>query len=168
MRTIVATFVLLSAVPLWAGRLNTNYLVPAYVPCPGPDTCGAPQLESTFTFDTAILRGPVGKYANPAKPSVIVELRGVKDASGALVTSDAFTIVVAAGQVNVSAVGLTIPPGHPLSQVAPIPLPLKGGKGKVVYKPAQTAPPGTVAEGGGVTVYDSQGKRLATVGTQYK
>ena len=168
MRTIVASLVLSFAIPVWPGGLNTNYLVPAYVACPGPDTCGAPQRESSFTFDTAILRGPVGRYANPAKPSLILELRGVKDASGALVTSDAFTIVVAAGQVNVSAVALTIPPGHPLSQVAPIPIPLKGGKGKVVYKPAQMAPPGTVAEGGGVSVYDSQGKRLATVGAQYK
>jgi len=165
---MVASLVLLATVPVWAGRLNTNYLVAAYVPCPGPDTCGAPQRESSFTFDTAILRGPVGKYANPAKPSVVVELRGVKDAGGVLVTSDAFTIVVVAGQVNLSALALTIPAGHPLSQIAPIAIPLKGGKGKLVYKPAQAAPPGTVAEGGGVTVYDSQGKRLATVGAQYK
>ena len=34
--------------------------------------------------------------------------------------------------------------------------------------PFAQAPPGTVAEGGNVTVFDSDGKRLATVGAQFK
>jgi hypothetical protein len=168
-RALLTCIVALSALPALAGGFNVNYLVPAFVPCPGPDTCGAPERESRFTFDTAIVRAPRGKYTNPSKPSLFIELRGVKDEGGAPVTSNGFTAHVSAGQVNILSLGLTIPPGHPLSQVAPFTIPLRNGNSRrVPYKPSAQPPSGTTAEGGAITVYDSDGKRLATIGAQYK
>lgn len=159
------------AAPVWAGGFNTTYLVPAYVSCPGPDICvGTPQRESGFTFDSAILRTSRSPTADPKKPAFVLELKGVKDAGGAPVTSEGFTIQIAGGQVNVfePAPGLSLPAGHPLAQVPPVPVSLKNGRAKVSYRPSQTPPAGTVAEGGTITVYDSAGKRLATVGSRYK
>jgi hypothetical protein len=158
----------LPSFPAWAGGTNANHLVPAFVVCPGPDTCGAPQRESSFTFESAVLKAPRGKFTNPNKPAFVVELKGVKDASGAPVTSTDFTVRIAGGQVNISSLALTIPAGHVLSAIAPIPIPLKNGNGSLAYKPTAEPPPGTVSEGGGVTIYDSQGKRLATTGAQYR
>ena len=169
MRTSLLTgLVALSVCPALAGGLNANYLVPAFVACPGPQTCGSPRRESRFTFDVAILRSPRVKYTSPSKPSVVVELRGVKDASGAPVTSNDFTVRLAVGQVTLPTLGITVPPGHPLLQVPPVSITLKKGNGHVSYRPFAQAPPGTVAEGGNVTVFDSDGKRLATVGAQFK
>ena len=169
MRTLlVAGLVALSVLPALAGGFNVNYLVPAFVACPGPDACGTPERESGFTFESATLRSARGRYLDPKKPSLAVELKGVKDASGAPVTSNGFTVRVSTGQVNLPSSNLTLPPGHLLSTVAPIPIPLKNGNGSVSYKNAAQAPPGTVVEGGSVTLYDSDGKRLATVGTQAK
>ena len=162
--------VLALAAPALGGGFNTTYLVPAFVSCPGPDICvGTPQRESRFTFDSVTLRTPRGQFADPKKPSFIVELKGVKDGSGAPVTSSAFTIRIATGQINLfNPATLRLPPGHPLAQVDPVAITLANGRSKTTYKPTQTAGAGTVVEGGAVTVYDSDGKRLATVGSQYK
>jgi hypothetical protein len=161
-----------AAAPVYAGGFNTTYLVPAYTPCPGPDICGGPPtLESTFTFDSATLRSPRSPFTDPKKPSLIVELKGVKDSTGNLVTDKTgFTIQVAAGQVNLfePAPGFSLPAGHPLTQIAPIPIGLSKGHGKLAYTPPTAAPAHTVTEGGAVTIYDSAGKRLATVGARYR
>jgi hypothetical protein len=170
MRPLALTVILvaLSAVPAVAGGYNANYLVPAFVTCPGPDVCGAPQRESSFTFETAILRAPRGKYLNPKKPALIVDIKGVRDITGALVTGDGFAIQLTTGQVNLVGLATTLPAGSQLSTQAPIPLPLTNGNGHLAYRSKQQAPSKTVIEGGGVTIYDSAGKRLATVGTQAK
>lgn len=164
------------ALALWplaarAGGFNVNYLVPAFVVCPGPGTCGAPVRESRFTYETAALKVPRGRYLNPKKPSLIVELKGVKDENGSPVTGDSFRIRIDTGQVNLPSLGTTIPAGHALSQQEPIAIPLRNGntpKGGFPYSPEATAPAGTIVEGGGITILDSDGRRLAVTGTQAK
>ena len=174
MRTRLLTaplVVLLLAPTAFAGGFNTTYLVPAYVVCPGPDICGAPQRESRFTFESATLRSPRGQFTDPKKPSFVVELKGVKDETGALVSGSGFTAQIASGQVNLFLpTPLTLPAGFPLAQVLPVEISLNNGHSRTSYKsdPKNTAPAGTVTEGGGVTVYDSDGKRLATIGSQFK
>ena len=107
-----ALVLFVAAASVWAGGFNTTYLVPAYVTCPGPDICGGPPTrESAFTFDSATLRSPRSPYTDPKKPSLIVELKGVKDGSGSLVTAEGFTIQIAAGQINLfdPAPGFSLP-----------------------------------------------------------
>jgi len=161
----------LSPAPGWSGGFNTTYLVPAYVTCPGPNVCaGPPTVESAFTFESATLRTPRSPYTDQKKPSFIVELKGVKDGAGNLVTAEGFSIQIAAGQVNIfePAPGFSFPAGSPVTQTTPIPISLSKGHGRATYKPSTAAPAGTVAEGGVVTIYDNAGKRLATVGARYR
>jgi hypothetical protein len=168
MRRTFTMAALLVATAAAAGGFSVTYLVPAFVTCPGPDTCGAPERESRFTFESATLRSAQGRYANAGKTALVVKLRGVKDETGALVSGSGFTVRLASGQVNLPSLGIALPAGHPLSEVPPVPIALDKGKGTLSYAPSQSPPAGTVVEGGGVTVYDSDGKRLATVGTQYR
>jgi len=170
-RTAITGLAVMAAVPAaFAGGFNINYLVPAFVQCPGPDTCGAPQRESRFRFESAVLRSARSRYLNLSKPTLLIELKGVTDENGVPVTSDAFTVRVESGQVNLVGISLTIPAGHPLAQVPPVSIPIRNGNGKLSYKAAAAnqAPAGTIVEGGGAVIYDSDGKRLATVGTQTK
>jgi hypothetical protein len=168
MRLAIIAAAVLAAVPAAAAGLNAVYLVRAFEVCPGPNTCGAPRPESRFTFETAVLRTPRSRYTVAGKPALVLVLKGVRDETGAPVTGDGFTLRPSSGQVNLTSQGLTIPAGHPLAAVAPLPISLRNGAGKVSYSPPAAAPPGTVVEGGTVTVYDSDGRRLATTGTQVK
>jgi hypothetical protein len=169
MRHLLALIAL--ATPVWAGGLNTTFLVPAYVTCVGPDICsGTPARESSFTFESATLRTPRSPFADPKKPSLIVELKGVKDAGGRLVTANGFSLQISSGQVNLfePAPGFSLPAGHPLSVISPVSFDVTNGHAKLAYKPGTTPPAGTVAEGGAVTIYDNAGKRLAVIGTRYR
>ncbi len=166
--TLTALAGVITASPALGGG-NLTHLVPASVHCPGPDACVPAQKESRFTFESVILRSGRGKYANPKKPAFIIELKGVRDASGTLVTSEAFTIRVSSGQINLGGgQPVSLPAGFPLAVVAPIPISLRDGVAKKPYSPSQQAPSGTVVEGGGIDIYDSDGKRLATTGAQYR
>jgi hypothetical protein len=165
MLRLVVVAAVAAALPAGAGGFNSTPLVPAFAVCPGPNTCGAPRRESRYTFDAITLRSPRTRYMNPAKPAFVVILKGVKDESGAPVTSETFTVRVTSGQINLTSQGITIPAGHPLGVVPPIPVTLRKGAGEVIYSPPAAAPPGTVVEGGGVTVYDSDGRRLALTGS---
>lgn len=158
----------LIASPSFAGG-NVTYLVPAFARCPGPDTCAPTRRESRFTFETAILRTPRGRYVNPKKPAFVLSLRGVRDETGAPVTGDGFTIQVMSGQVNLGGGDpVSLPAGFPLAQVPPIPIALRNGSGSQPYTPSGLPPAGTIVEGGLVEVYDSDSHRLATTGTQYR
>lgn len=175
MRAHVGLIALLAAVaPHAAGAagLSRTYLVPAYAPCPGPAVCPA-RLESSFTFATAVLRSPQAKFIAPNKLTLIVELSGVKDAGGALVTtdpndpSDDFLVVLPASQVTVTSLG-TLPAGFPGAGESTLRIDLKKGAGKArLMTPEETPKTGLVtASNGAPTVYDNQGKRLAVTGAQ--
>jgi hypothetical protein len=70
--------------PAFAGGYGSVYLVPALAECPGPASC-ARTFESAYTFDAIVLHSRASKYLDDKKPSFLIDLRGVRDPSGALV-----------------------------------------------------------------------------------
>jgi hypothetical protein len=165
MATRIAAVLVLVLLPTLAfgGGVNRNYLVPSFQNCAGPSVC-PPQHDSSFTFDSAVLKTPVSRFLRSRKTAFTLELRGVRDAAGNLVSGAQFTVVLATGQVTVPGVG-TFPEGA-LPDTR-IPFTVERGKADVVYK-SPDVPRGTVVEGGVVTVIDPDGKRLATIGSQAK
>lgn len=161
--TALAGVLVLSAAAA-ATAANRVYLVPALAECPGPATCER-AFESTYTFDAIVLTNPSGKYLVPNKPSLAVEARGVRDATGALVNGT-LTVRVLSGRVSIPGIG-TFPDASPATRTPPLSLVLKNGKGRVSYK-AQATPVGLVQNGGGVEVLDPDGKPLAVTGAQAK
>jgi len=151
--------------PAAAGGYNRVYLVPALTPCPTAATC-ARELESSFTFDSIVLRSPASKYLPTGKPALFLEMHGVRDAAGTLVNGT-LMLKVLAGRVSVPGLG-TFPDGSSLTQQPPIPIQLKNGAAKLPYKPSVSPPNGTIVNGGGVEVFDPDGKLLAVTGSQSK
>ena len=165
-----------------AGRLNTTYLVPAYEGCPrgtttttqaSPAPCTPARRESTFTFESAVLKTAPARYIAANKVAFMLVIRGIRDGSGALVTTragdptDDFQVVSPPGQTTLTFLSSTYAPGA-ISGPVVIPFDVKDGAAKVIYKTPGTIliPDGIVVEGGSVVVLDNQGKRLATIGAQ--
>jgi hypothetical protein len=164
----------LSAVALpalaFAGGFNKTYLVPAFLGCAGPATC-APQRESLYRFDSAVLRNSASRFLVPGKVAFMFEIKGVRDGGGNLVTtntadrSDDFKLVSIPGQITITGLGTF--PADAIPEVV-LPLDLKNGAGKLSFKTPEATPPGLVSDGGGIVVLDNQGKRLAVVGAMSK
>ena len=103
----------------------------------------------------------------------MVELKGVRDPSGSLVTTDPgnqnddFRLFVPASQITIG--GTTTAPGV-LSTDIVVGIDLKNGKGKAKYKtPAGGEGSGVIAEAGGLPyVVDSDGNRFAVSGSRDK
>lgn len=164
-RALVVLGVLVGAASVHAGGWSRVYLAPALAKCAGPATCPR-TFESTYTFDEIVLRTPSSKYMSPKKPSIIVELKGVRDASGTPLDGTV-TVKVLSGRVSIPGFG-TMPDDSSLAQVPPIAVSLSKGNGKLAYKPSPQAPNGTITNGGGVEVYDPTGKLFAVTGSQSK
>ena len=163
MTTRIAAALVLVLLPKLAigGGGNKNYLVPSFQSCAGPSVC-PPEHDSSFSFDTAVLKTPASRFLRSRKTAFTLELKGVRDAAGNLVSGAQFTVVLATGQITVPGVG-TFPPGAiPDTR---IPFTVERGRASVVYK-TPDLPRGTVVEGGVVTVLDPNGRRLATIGNQ--
>jgi hypothetical protein len=159
--------VLLAPTAAAAAGYNRVYLVPALKACPGFATCGGRELESTYTFESIVLRSPPGRYLPAApKPSLFLQVKGVRDASGAPVNGN-LTLKVLSGRVNVPGIG-TIGDDSGLTTVAPVPIPLKNGSNPKFSYRNPTTPGGLLVNGGGVEVYDPEGKLLAVTGSQTK
>src|SRR5213594_3804312 len=92
-----------------AAGLNRNYLVPSFRTCAGPAAC-PPQHDSSFTFESAVLKTPASRFLRSGKTAFTLELKGVRDAAGNLVSGAQFTVVLATGQITVPGIG-TFPPG---------------------------------------------------------
>lgn len=150
-----------------AGGYSRVHLVPALKPCPGPANCTPRQFESAYTFDTIVLRTPAGRYPRPGKPTILLEVRGVRDPSGAPVTGN-LRLRVTAGRVSLPAFG-TFPDDSPLVQLEPVPVPIeKGANPRFVYQQPTPTPAGAIVNGGGVEIYDPEGHLLAVTGSQAK
>ncbi len=147
-----------------AGGMNRTYLVPAVTQCPGPATCQPREFESAYTFDAIILRSPATKFLQPGKPSLRLDIRGVRDPSHALVNGTV-TVRILAGRVSLASFG-TFPDASPLTQQAPIPVTLHNGRRTVSYMSSTPVPNGTITNGGGVEVLDPEGHRMAVTGSQ--
>jgi hypothetical protein len=73
----------------------------------------------------------------------------VRDAAGALVTGN-LALRTPAGRVGLPTLG-TFPDDSPLTQTAPLPIPLENGNNrKFAYAPSTAIPNGTITNGGGV------------------
>jgi hypothetical protein len=162
-----ASAALLAATVAGAVPYNRVYLVPALQQCVGAATCVPSQRASRYTFDTIVLRSPATKYMPVGKPSLYLEVRGVRDPSGAPVTGT-LRLRVISGRVSVPGVG-TFPDDSPLTVVPPVAVPIKNGSTRrFAYSPPTQAPNGTLVNGGGVEVYDPEGNLLAVTGSQSK
>jgi hypothetical protein len=151
--------------PAVAAQYGRVYLVPALKQCPTAATCPR-EFESSFTFDSIVLRSPATRYLPAGKPALFLEVHGVRDAAGTL-ANGTLVVRVLSGRVSVPGIG-TFPDDSSLVQQAPIAIPLKNGGGKVAYKPSVSPPAGTLVNGGGVEVFDPDGKLLAVTGSQSK
>jgi hypothetical protein len=166
-RTLTVLAALTAPAVATAAPYNRVYLVPAVKRCPGPATCVPREFESSYTFDSIVLRSPATRYLPAAKPSLVIEVRGVRDAAGNPVDGN-LTLRVLPARVSLPTLG-TFPDDSPLTVVAPVAIPLKkGGNRKFPYKPDAQPPNGTIVNGGGVEIYDPEGKLLAVTGTQVK
>jgi len=166
--------------PQLAGAAGTSisYLVPAYVPCASVSGVCPPTLASSFTFERALLRSPQARYTGPDKLAFIVELRGVRDAGGQLVTtdpndpSDDFVVVIPESQVtllegNGSPVVGTLAPGLSGGPTT-YRLDLTNGRTRTRFTTPSVAPRRAfVAESQGTPmILDSEGNRFAVIGAQ--
>jgi len=149
-----------------AGGYNRVYLVPAIKQCPGPASCVPRTFESAYTFDAIILLSPASRYTPSGKPSLILDVRGVRDAAHALVNGN-LVLKVISGRVSLPTLG-TFPDNSPLTQLPPVSIPLKNGRTRFPYRPPAVAPNGTITNGGSIEVLDPQGNRLAVTGSQAK
>jgi hypothetical protein len=171
---VVVTVALLPALAL-AG-MNRNYLVPAYKPCPDAQTTCIPVgPASTFTFEQAVLKSRPSQFIKPNQVSLVIELRGVRDASGALVTTDTsnpaddFILRTPAGRVTlVAGTNLQLEPGSPLSPITDVRVDLKNGKGHAsLTTPDETPTHGLITQTLGVLeLLDNQGNLLAVTGAR--
>jgi hypothetical protein len=162
MRTLALAATMLVPTIAVAGA-NRVYLVRALGECPGPSVCER-TFESAYTFDTIVARTPAGKYTPTGKPSVVLDVRGVKDPSGAPFNGT-LTLRVLSGRVSLASFG-TLPDDSPLTQTAPVSVPVTNGKGHKAYSPDTGTPGGLITNGGGIEVLDPDGKRLAVTGSQ--
>ena len=174
MRLVVASsFVtLLSLAPAWAGT-NATPMVPAYQPCTPPATTCPAVLESRFTFDSVTLKSSKSPYLKDDKVALAIEVKGVRDETGTLVTTDAddpaddFKLIIPGSQITFN--GTTVAPGI-LSPEIQLGIDLKNGSGKASYKtPTGGEGTGVVAESTGAPyMIDNDGKRFAVTGQRDK
>jgi hypothetical protein len=158
--------------PAWAGS-NATPMVPAYAPCTPPVTSCPAVLESRFSFESVTLKSPKSPYLRDDKTAVSIELKGVRDETGALVTTDPespdddFALFIPGSQITVN--GVTVAPGI-LSPDLVVRVDLKNGAGKGSYKtPAGGEGSGVVAESTAAPyVLDGDGKRFAVTGQRDK
>ena len=177
MRALLRAVVLAALLPALArAGMNRNYLVPAYKPCPAEQTSCAPQgPASTFTFEQAVLKSKPSPYIKPNQVSLVIDLKGVRDASGALVTTDSsnpaddFILRTPAGRITLLAgTNLQLEPGSPLVPVTDVRIDLKNGKGHAsLTTPAETPTHGLINQSLGVpALLDNQGNLLAVTGAR--
>jgi hypothetical protein len=168
MRRVLRALALLAALAVpraaVAGGYNNVYLVPALKQCVGTIPCQPREFESSYTFDSIVLQSPASRYMPSGKPSLILKVHGVRDASGTLVNGH-LVLKILSGRVSIPAYG-TFPDDFGLVQVAPLTVPLKNGSNARFPYMAQGVPSGTIVNGGGVEVYDPSGKLLAVTGSQ--
>jgi len=169
--TIRSSFLLLlAAAPALAGGLNRSPLVPIYARCPGSGNCPAVR-SSSYTFDSMYLYSSRTTYSGPGKLALMLQVKGLKDPNGSLVTGR-ITVVVPQSRVTI----LSDPPlgtigdQSQLAEQPPYVVDVKNGAARAKFlTPANTPAKGLVVNTfGAPIVYDPEGKELASTGTQSK
>ncbi len=154
-----------------AGGLNRSYLVPIYEACPGSGNCFPPKLASTYSFESAILYSSPKPYSGPKKLAVMVAIKGLKDASGNLVTGQVQLRIPASRITLLGSLNLgTIGDNNPIAAEQIYKVDVKNGSGRQAF----TTPDVTPAHGltanafESPVLYDPDGNPLASTGTQSK
>jgi len=99
------------------------------------------------------------------KPSLILDIRGVRDRSRVLLNGSLMLHVVS-GRVSLAGLG-TFPDNSPLTRVPPVPIPIRNGRArKFPSRPAVEIPNGLITNGGSIEVLDPDGNPLAVTGSQ--
>jgi hypothetical protein len=167
--SLVAVLGLLVAREAAAGALNRTYLVPAYEECPSGN-CFPPTRSSPFTFDSIVLYSSAQQFSGPGKLALQVRIKGMKDGTGAPFTG---TVTLNVGRTRVTiltnSIG-TFADDSPLVPSTPYEIDVKNGAGRFKYDtPDNTPKNGFVANSLGTpTLFDPDGKAIATTGTQSK
>ena len=164
----VLLLLLVAAVPASAGGLNRTVLVPVYQKCPAGNC--PPVRASSYTFDQMYLYSPRAPYSGPGKLALMIQVKGLKDASGALVTGQ-LTVKIPASRVTILSQGIgTIADGSPLAEQPPYVVDVKNGSARAKFvTPDSTPEHGLVVNTfGAPVVLDPEGKELASTGTQSK
>jgi hypothetical protein len=167
----VLVLLLAAAVPARAGGLNKSILVPVYVRCPGSGNC-QPARASSYTFDAMYLYSSRQTYSGPNKLALMIQVKGLKDANGSLLTGK-ITVVVPSSRVTILPSGGgfgTFGDNSPLSAQPPYVVDVKNGSARAKFLTPDTTPEhGLVVNSfGSPIVYDPEGKELASTGTQSK
>lgn len=173
-RLILLSALLIGTANTAGAGMNRTYLVPAYAACQ-VGVC-APTLESVFRFDEAALISSQARYTGPGKLALIIDMKGVRDASGALLTTDPandaddFLMVIPESRVTLLSGALvgTLAPGLAGDTIYRFDV-AKGRVRKRFTTPDITPERGLVTEVLGTpAVLDNQGKRLAVTGVRTK
>lgn len=172
MRCLPVVLAALLALPVSAlAGFNVNFLVPGYAPCESGGACASAR-SSTYTFETAILKSPRGRFSvREGKVSVIVQLKGVRDASGQLVTTDPtdrtddFILVLPAGRVVLPSLGTLADGSIPPTRIA---IELTNGRGKAKYVAEGTQPGLVTISFEAPVVLDPDGNLFAATGAMSK
>lgn len=178
MRTVSRTLALLLALSpaVTLAGMNRTFLVPAHRPCPGAQTTCAPQPRaSSYTFEQAVLRSPQKPFTGPNQLALLVELKGVRDGAGNLVTTDRndpaddFVFRVPPGRVVLLAgTPIQLEPGSAFSVPTEVRLDLENGKGRQPLRtPPETPTSGLVNQTLELPViYDPAGNPFAVSGAR--
>jgi hypothetical protein len=173
MRLVASVLAALVLLPAGAqAGFNVNFLVPGYKGCEGNAGVCAIEPSSSWTFETAILKSPRGRYSiKEGKPTIFVILKGVRDASGNLVTTDPsnraddFVLVLPTGRTILPSIGTladgSIPPQR-------IPIEIENGNAKVSYAAEGTQPGLVSLSFESPTIIDPEGNLFAATGAAAK
>jgi len=151
---------------------NVNYLVPGYKGCTGNAGTCAIEPSSAYTFDTAILKSPRGRYSiKEGKPAIFVVLKGVRDAAGQLVTTDPgnpnddFILLLPTGRTVLPSIGTLADGSIPAQRIR---IELKNGDAKVSYAAVGTQPGMVSLSFESPTIIDPDGNLFAGTGAASK
>jgi hypothetical protein len=171
----LSTFILLlCAAGSASAGMNRTSMVPAYAAC-HVGVC-TPTLESTFHFDDVTLFSSQAKYTGPGKLALMIDIKGLRDASGALVTTDPgndaddFLVVIPESRTTLLSGALvgTLSPGIAGDQVYRLDV-TKGHVRKRFATPDITPEHGLVTQVlGNPMLLDNEGNPLAVTGARSK
>lgn len=173
MRLVAIVLAMLVLLPAGArAGSNINFLMPGYKGCEGAASACAIARSSSYTFETAILKSPRGRYSiREKKPTISILLKGVRDASGQLVTTDPdnddddFILLLPTGRVVLPSIGTLADGSLPPTRVH---IELKGGSGKVTYAAEGTQAGMVTLSFESPTIIDPEGNLFAGTGAASK
>lgn len=167
----IVTMVLLALPVAATAKLNRNYMVQVYAPCPGSGNCLPAVLASPYTFDSVVLYSSPLQFTSAGKLALKIVVKGLKDPSGALFTGT-IQLRVPANRVtilaplNIGTLGETSPLAAETVYTVRV---TRGAANERFNTPPETPEAGLrVNSLGSPILYDPDGNPLASSGTRTK